>query len=207
MKPYYEEKGITIYCGDCREVLPELGIYDLLLTDPPYGIGNWKAGCADSILTEAEAAEIQKWDIKPSMETLNLCLRSSCKAIIWGGNYFALGPARTLLIWDKQKPGMQFADAEIAWTNLEGLTRIWAGRMNGKQHPTEKPVALMKWCIAKVPWVKGVLDPFMGNGSSLVAAKAMGLRGIGIEKNEKWCELTRKRLKQETLYQVEDFAK
>ena len=102
---------------------------------------------------------------------------------------------------------MNFADCEVAWTNLEGLTRIWAGRMNGKQHPTEKPVALMKWCISKVPWAKNVLDPFCGSGSSLVAAKAMGLQAVGIEKSEKWAELSANRLKQETLYSTEDFAK
>ncbi len=198
-EPYYQDSQITLYHARCEEILPELGIYDLCLTDPPYGIGNWKAGVADSVLTEAEAKEIEEWDVRPPQETLQLCLRSGCKSIIWGGNYFNLGSSPTVLIWDKQKPEMNFADIELAWTNLEGLSRIWAGRMNNKQHPTEKPVALMKWCIAKVSWAKNVLDPFCGSGSSLVAAKAIGLRAVGVEKSEKWCAVAAKRLKQETL--------
>jgi DNA modification methylase len=211
MKPYYEEKGITIYCGDCLEVLPELGIYDLCLTDPPYGIGTWSATGGNS-LSESEADEINEWDTIPEAELLHLVRRSSINMIVWGGNHFMhiLGPCRTPLIWDKGIRGMHFADGEMAWTNFDfGALRIFSfnianGDTKGKRlHPTQKPVNLMKWCLNFLPKARTVLDPFMGSGTTLEACKDAGKSCVGIEINERYCEIAAKRLSQSVLFGVE----
>jgi site-specific DNA-methyltransferase (adenine-specific) len=207
MNPYYSEKGIEIYNADCREVLPELGIYDLCLTDPPYGIGTWSATGGNS-LSQSEAEEINKWDKMPEAELLKLIKRSSINMIVWGGNHFmnVLGSCRTPLIWDKGIRGMHFADGEMAWTNFDfGALRIFSfnvatGDTKGNRlHPTQKPLNLMKWCINFLPKCKTILDPFMGSGTTLEAAKDLGRSAVGIELEEKYCEIAAKRLKQKVL--------
>lgn len=208
IKPYYEERGIVIYNADCREVLPELGIYDLCLTDPPYGIGTWSATGGNS-LSAAEAEEINKWDKVPEIELLKLIKLSSINMIVWGGNHFmhVLGPCRTPLIWDKGIRGMHFADGEMAWTNFDfGALRIFSfnianGDTKGNRlHPTQKPLNLMKWCINFLPKCKTILDPFMGSGTTLEAAKDLGRSCTGIELEEKYCEVAANRLRQNVLY-------
>lgn len=202
IKPYYSEKGITIYHGDCREILPELGIYDLCLTDPPYGIGSWSSTGGNS-LTFAEAVEINEWDNAPDLALFEEIRRSSIHRIIWGGNYFLqhLGPCRAPLIWDKGIRGMHFADGEFAWTSFDfGTLRIFSfnvakGDTKGNRlHPTQKPLNLMKWCLGFLPDSRSVLDPFMGSGTTLVAAKSCGKRAVGIELSEKYCEIAAQRL-------------
>jgi len=207
MKPSYSEKGIEIYNADCREVLPELGIYDLCLTDPPYGIGTWHNTGGNSI-TKEQARDINKWDVAPNEETFKLCLRSCVHAVIWGGNYFGdvLGSCKSPLIWDKGLRGLHLADGEIAWTNFDfGTVRILTFSPNGsdnfgnKYHPTQKPIRLMKWCIGFLPQIKTMLDPFCGSGSTLVAAKQMGKSCVGIEVEEKYVEITANRLRQSVM--------
>ena len=112
-------------------------------------------------------------------------------AIIWGGNFLALPPTKRWLIWDKVNDGMGLADCEIAWTNTDGAIRLfrheWAGFRRGAEkaiarvHPTQKPVALMEWCLGFLPDAKTILDPFMGSGTTLVACQRMGRQGTGIE--------------------------
>jgi site-specific DNA-methyltransferase (adenine-specific) len=212
MTPYYDVGGITIYCGDCRDVLAEQRVqegapFDLLLTDPPYGIGSWSSTGGNSITSE-EAAAINRWDIAPTAEVLRLALSLADHAIVWGGNYFAgdLGRFRSPLIWDKRIRGMHFADGELAWTSFDfGSLRIFelpASRNDARgfrQHPTQKPVELMQWCIAQAKNAHTVLDPFMGSGTTLVAAKNLGRRAIGIEIEERYCEIAARRLSQEVL--------
>lgn len=212
IRPYYQEgkpgKTLTIYHGDCREILPELGIYDLCLTDPPYGIGTWSATGGNSLKPE-EAEEINQWDNSPDAELFDLLRRSSIHRIIWGANYFVqyLGPCRAPLVWDKGIRGMHFADGELAWTSFDsGTLRIFQfnianGDTKGNRlHPTQKPLNLMKWCINFLPKSKTILDPFMGSGTSLHAAKDLGRIAVGIEINEKYCEIAAKRLSQEVLF-------
>ena len=210
MKPYYEHAGITIYHGDCREVLPHLSLVDLVLTDPPYGLGENQR----RVLSRANAAAATdygafSWDKEPPADsTIELTWCAGKYAILWGGNQFTLPLHRGWLVWDKLNSG-DFADCELAWTNLPQAVRIFRHRWNGmirdsendapRVHPTQKPIALMKWCLSFAPEAQTVLDPFMGSGSTLVAAKHGGRRAIGIEIEEKYCEIAAKRLSQEVL--------
>lgn len=211
MKPYYEEKGITIYHGDCREILPSLPKVDLVLTDPPYGLGDkWKSGgwrtgnCGRGRLWDASVSE---WDasIPDFLPQLIECFE---RVIVWGGNYFNLHPASGWLVWDKGAD-MSQAQAELAYTTLDISTRIfrlsplgvWGnGGANDelKEHPTQKPLRLIKWCIGLTD-AQLILDPFMGSGTTLRAAKDLGRQAIGIEIEEKYCEIAANRLRQEVL--------
>ena len=201
--PYYDANGITIYNADCRKVLPWFERFDLLLTDPPYGIdaGNMNIGfSASSRLKRGD------WDKeRPSRGTLEAAVALCDKAVIWGGNYFELPPTRNVLVWDKTSAieGRSFAEAEIAWCSWDAVVRIfrYAPTLMKKVHKTEKPLGLMKWCIGLAGEdVETILDPFMGSGTTLVAAKLEGRKAVGIEINEAYCESAAKRLSQGTLF-------
>jgi DNA modification methylase len=192
-KPYYEHAGITIFHGDCREVLPTLAPVDCLLTDPPYGIyacgGTWNH---KSQLT---------WDRAP-VDCLDQVLAMGRQQIIWGGNYYPLPPSSGWLVWRKPDRVPSAADCELAWTNLDMNTRVfeWSiAATNAERvgHPTQKPLAVMRWSLSFTPDAQTILDPFMGSGTTLVAAKQSGREAIGIEIEERFCELAAKRLSQD----------
>ncbi len=222
MKPYYEFGGISIYHGDSREILPQLGRFDLLLTDPPYGIGASRLAFGSGRVKRglnAKGATYQPkqfaesdWDDRPvDKELLDLCRSRGVGQVIWGGNYFDLPPSMRWLVWDKKNDGTDFADCELAWTNQEKAVRMFRYRWSGmlqehagrfkeeRLHPTMKPLALMKWCLTFFPLAKSVLDPFMGSGTTLRAAKYAGLTAVGIEREEKYCEIAAKRMAQEVM--------
>jgi DNA modification methylase len=205
MKPYYEYGGITIYHGDNREVLPHLPPIDLILTDPPYGIN------ADKMTLGNGKRRVYRgemdWDSEPADVAPLLTLAPN--VVIWGGNYFQVPPSRCWLVWDKGTGDNDYADCELAWTNRDGVVkkffRSWVGA-NAKErkdydryHPTQKPVALMAWCMGFYPDAKVICDPYMGAGSTLRAAKDLGRSAIGIEVEERYCESAAKRLEQEVL--------
>lgn len=211
LKPYYEDAkaGIVIYNADCREVLPQLPAVDLVLTDPPYGIGacNRSDGGVGSISSGSKFYGRMKWDLeRPDDWLMKAVVAAGESAIVWGGNYFSLGASSCWLVWDKQQRDFTFADGELAWTNLEKAVRIFGyprGSLvrEGKVHPTQKPLPLMKWCIDQAGLERGVvLDPFMGSGTTLRAAKDLGLKAIGIEACEEYCERAVGRLAQEVLF-------
>ena len=216
MKPYYEEKGITIYNADCREILPSLPKVDLVLTDPPYGIGEAR-GKNNNRGHRAVAKDygVSNWDDEiPSFEVFQVLRLLAPDQIIWGGNYFVehLTNSSCWLVWDKCPNGSEtdFADCELAWTNLKGAVRrfkwLWSGywqhdmsRKETRVHPTQKPLPLMKWCISLASESQTILDPFMGSGTTLRAAKDLGRQSIGIEIEERYCEIAANRLRQEVL--------
>ena len=194
-QPYYESDGITIYHGDCREILPGLERCDLLLTDPPYGIyacgGKW-----------GHKADLQ-WDRKPA-DNMGQLLGTATDAIIWGGNYFALPPSRGWLVWYKRDSVPSAADVELAWTSFDMNAKlidqtIAATNAERVGHPTQKPLRVMSWCLTLAPRASSILDPFMGSGTTLRAALDLGRRAIGIEIEEKYCEIAAKRLSQGVL--------
>lgn len=220
MKPYYDDgKGIVIYHADCREVLPTLGRVDLVLTDPPYGI--------DIVRSDGKmggtSKDIKRWagQINPVYAPVHgddkpidpaMVLDAGRKHILWGGNYIAdkLPPSPTWLIWYKRINGIQndFSDCELAWSDIGGPARVfqhmWMGMLRDSEqgihlHPTQKPVALMSWCLACVPGIAIVIDPYMGSGPVLEAAKNVGLTAIGIEIEERYCEIAARRLSQQVL--------
>ena len=196
MKPYYEHAGITIYHGDCREILPGLGPVDLVLTDPPYGIGD-KGG------KWGRKAELA-WD-SHVVDGLGFILDAGEEQIIWGGNYYPLPPSRGWLVWYKRDSVPSAADVELAWTSFDMNSRlidqtISATNAERVGHPTQKPLRVMAWCLSFAPDdCHLILDPFMGSGTTLVAAKQLGRRAIGIEIDERYCEIAAKRLEQEML--------
>lgn len=174
----------TLYLGDCRDVLPGLGGVDAVVTDPPYGIGITRS----NRLAVSRGMGGKSWDDEtPDAAFMAQMLARGKQAIVWGGNYFDLPPARCILVWDKQNDGRDFADLEMAWSNIDAVARIFRLRpMNmddGKVHPTQKPVRLMKWCIDKLDAPQTILDPFCGSGSTGVAAVQMGRSFVGIERD------------------------
>lgn len=216
MKPYYEHAGITIYHGDCRDIVPAVyprhsgdqPRFDVLLTDPPYGIGEASGkNVSRTNLAPARDYGISDWD-NTCTDALPI-VRAVCRwHLIFGGNYYDLPPSSCWLVWDKQNSG-DFADAELIWTNLPGAVRLFAFRWNGmlqgcypkevRVHPTQKPLAVIRWVLGQVPSARSVFDPFMGSGSTLVEAKRLGLTAVGIEREESYCELAAERMSQDVL--------
>ena len=198
MKPYYQHAGITIYHGDCAEVIPTLGRFDLLLTDPPYGIGALMKGGKDTGHWGSLSSG-NEWD----MEIPDLSASLSCapKQIIWGGNYFPLPPARCVLAWRKLNAVPTQADFELAWTNLDKPAKMFSsasgGAMKRHGHPTQKPLELIAWCLSLAGDAATVLDPFMGSGTTLRACKDVGKQCVGIDREERYCEIAAKRMEQE----------
>ena len=198
-KPYYSENGITIYNGDCREILPHLEPVDLMLTDPPYGIGERMQGGTWG--SAEKYADFRRWDVAPSAELLAEAIGKGRQAIVWGANYFHMLPSRCWLAWDKQNAVRTMADVEFAWTNLDRPAKrfSWPVGVHAHGHPTEKPLELIKWAIEESRTTGTILDPFMGSGTTLRAAKDLGRKCIGIEIEEKYCEIAVNRLRQEVL--------
>ncbi len=200
MKPYFEQDGCTIYHGDCRDILPQLPKVDLVLTDPPYGLC-WSGGTWARAGKYADAA---RWDRVVSDETLGIVVGSAIDAIIWGGNHYTMNPCRGLLAWFKTSACRTMSDFELAWTTFDRPAKAWTHHNNinnGATHPTQKPVPLMKWCVEQAgDAAQTILDPFMGSGTTLVAARDMGRKAIGIEIEERYCEIAANRLKQGVLF-------
>ena len=187
--------------GDCREVLPLLVKADVVLTDPPYGIGMDGGNVGYKGFNNFEK---KSWDkAPPSEELISAVIAAGSFYIVWGGNYFGLPPARCYLVWDKGAgfKGRSYAESELALTNLDANARTFSydplakGDYRGKQHPTQKPVPLMKWCLGLVPKAASVLDPFMGSGSTGVACAQMGLAFTGIEVDETYFDIACERIR------------
>jgi site-specific DNA-methyltransferase (adenine-specific) len=199
VKPYYEGSGIVIYHGDCADVLPGLGRrFDLMLTDPPYGLGARLAGGTWG----AKYAGGLEWDQRPA--DLSNLLPFADAAVVWGGNYFALPPRRCWLVWRKPDAVRTMADCDLAWTTLDAPSRclsysIAATNAERVAHPTQKPLAVISWCLSHFPGAQTVVDPFMGSGTTLVAAKEHNRTAIGVEIDERYCEIAARRLSQEVL--------
>ena len=205
-KPYYRDDACTIYLGDCRDILPLLPKVDLVLTDPPYGIGHDGKTKSTSNHGGHKGYEFLGWDkLPPTDETLRLALGAGADAVFWGANYFpqVFSASPGWFLWDKGQRIDQ-ADGELAFSTRRGPLRIFtlnrvALAQDGAVHPTQKPEALMRWCLNFFPDAATILDPFMGSGTTLRAAKDLGRKAIGIELEEKYCEIAIKRLRQEVL--------
>jgi DNA modification methylase len=181
-----------LYLGDCRELIPLLPNVDAVVTDPPYGIGE-AAGANKSRGKLAVSKDYghSNWDDQTQDEAIAAAVAKARNAIVFGGNYYDLPPSSCWLVWDKLNGDTDFADCELAWTNLPKAVRrirfMWHGmlRANGEargDHPTQKPIEVMRWCIGHLPETsRTILDPFMGSGTTGVACARMGRRFIGIE--------------------------
>lgn len=200
MREYYKDDWCTIYHGDCKDILPRLDPVDLLLTDPPYGIGEKMKGGTWGFTQQY--VDMRKWDVVPELEVLNACNLKAKYQIVWGGNYFCMPASRCWLVWDKSNAVPTMADCELAWTNFDKPVKRFYGQVakHNYGHPTEKPLNLIKWCINQTPeHCETILDAFMGSGTTLRAAKDLNRKAIGIEIEEKYCEIAAMRLQQEVL--------
>jgi DNA modification methylase len=185
-------EGVTLYLGDCREILPSLPKIDAVVTDPPYGIayvrtaggnGRWNRRNANAPVIGDKV----DFDPSPFLDFTNV--------ILWGANHYAQRlPHGRWLVWDKlgaMNSFDTFSDIEIAWHNKRGAERIFRHMWKGicrdsendaiREHPMQKPVALMCWCIEQCDNPCIILDPFMGSGTTGVAAVKLGRKFIGIE--------------------------
>ena len=197
--------GVTLYLGDCQSILPTLPKHDALITDPPYGIGMHGGKPATSGSHGGRKGyEYGGWDNqRPSAIIFAAMLRLVNHSIIWGGNYFAdmLPATGKWLVWDKGQRISQ-SDGELAWTSFDGALRIYtlnrvALMIDVAEHPTQKPVQLMKWCISLLPAsCMTILDPFAGSGTTGVAAVKMGRKFTGIEISERYFDIACKRIEQ-----------
>lgn len=224
MSCYYDNAGIQIYLGDCREVLPDsiyLEPHYAIVSDPPWGTdtavdssrftrkaNEWWSTSNNELCQPHKpvVGDTEEFDPRPWING---------EAILWGANNFTrhLPHSNGWLIWDKRltlenmaENGWPLGEAELAWTNVIGATRVfrnrWAGLCRSSErgefyHPTQKPIALMAWCFQFVSADALIIDPFMGSGTTLRAAKDLGRKAIGIEIEEKYCEIAAKRLSQE----------
>lgn len=198
-KPYYQDDAVTIYHGDCRQIVPLLGRFDLLLTDPPYGIGLKMKGGTWGMSEKYK--QMQEWDVLPEAEFINALPDYSAKTIIWGGNYFPLPPSPCWLVWDKRNPVPTGADCELAWTNFNKPAKRFSWKVGNHSlgHPTQKPLELFTWCITHAKTAQTILDPFAGSGTTGRAAKDLGRKATLIEREERYCEIAAKRMAQEVL--------
>lgn len=200
----------TLYLGDCAEIIPTLGHVDACVTDPPYGINMDGGNVGYKGFNDFEKLD---WDASPPSKALfNSLFKLSDDQIFWGGNYFELPPTRCVLVWDKGAgfKDRTYAEAELAWTSLDQNVRVFLhdplarGDYKGKHHPTQKPLLVMDWCLSFLPKANTILDPFMGSGTTGVAAVKAKKQFIGIEKHEPYFDICCRRLaeaqKQEGLF-------
>jgi len=188
-------EGVTLYLGDCREILPTLGKFDAVVTDPPYGIGfagqptKWQRRAGH----KAEA-----WDDNVVAD-LPRILGYGGKQVVWGGNYYGLEPSRGWLSWFKPDAPPSMGSIELAWTNLDQNSRqincsISSTNPERVGHPTQKPLAVMMFTLREIGTARTILDPFMGSGTTGVAAAKLGRSFTGIELNETYFDIACRRI-------------
>ena len=200
-----------VYCGDCLELMKQIpdGSIDAVITDPPYGMkqntqGGKRGNLCDAMPRIAVVGDDKPFEPSPWLQFPIVCL--------FGANHYAdkLPASAGWLIWDKRDGGNSdgFSDAELAWTNTLNSARLyhhkWRGMIKASErderrvHPTQKPIALMKWCmdILKIPKGATVLDPFLGSGTTAVACIQTGRNFIGFEIDPDYCAIAERRIKE-----------
>ena len=214
IKQEFEGGRIVLYNADCLDVMREIGDkeIDLVLTDPPYGIGgdslhsNRLKG-SGKLKNRALNAMNTKWDIAPSKKVFDEIFRISKNQIIWGGNYFELPRTRGVICWDKCQPFPNFSAWEMGWTSFNCVARMFKfdNRTGDKIHPTQKPVALISWCLNNHSKKDDLIfDGFLGSGTTAISCIRAKRRLIGCELDneyfEKMCYRIEEELKQGRLF-------
>lgn len=220
LKPYYETELGKLYHGDCLEILPNLKGSSLIITDPPYGKNIAKNGRVGGTKpfgsrTAQGGSQIKvkqyiasDWDKKrPPKEAFELMRKKSINQIIFGGNYFSdyLTSSPCWIVWDKETTG-NFADCELIYTSFNFACRKITWRWNGclriaqeeRFHPTQKPIGLIAEIIERYGQNSpNILDPYLGSGTTAIACERLNRRWIGIEIEERYCAIAKKRIEQE----------
>jgi len=219
MTPYYQDNAVTIYHGDCREIVPTLGRFDLLLTDPPYGI-NYQS----NMRTASQKMDKMVGDYEIDVSVVDIFPDCNCVALFsrwdtapaWSLKLGQRMPVRGQIVWHKACGGMgdlsrsYLLDYEVivyATSNdfaLPGkrhgsVWRCQTDSASSYQHPTQKPVEIMTMCIDRFLVGETILDPFAGSGTTGRAAKDLERKATLIEREEKYCEIAANRMTQETL--------
>ena len=214
-EPQFQRREVigdcTLYLGDCLDVMPMLGEFDAVVTDPPYGIGYSPGGGGKGWTNGVKTfsgKDIIIGDKEPFDPAPLLALRVPC--ILWGANHYAdkLPAKDSWLIWDKREGFCQndFADCEIAWFSEGGPARVFRHLWNGalrksergitRVHPTQKAIAVMEWCLSFLPDARTILDPFMGSGTTGVACVKLGRKFTGIELDPDYFDIACKRIEE-----------
>lgn len=198
MKLYFETKNGVLYHADCMDIIKHCSekMFDICLTDPPYGIGNF-VQTAGNIRVKA----VEWNEHGPSKDFFRIIKKISFNQIIWGANYFnCFDKNGGAIVWVKNQPMPNFSKAEIAACSyhkkVEIYEKTWTNFVNDKKstHPCERTVSIYDWCLDKYCQEGEMIDPFCGSGSSLIAAEKRGMKWIGIEREEQYCEIAAKRL-------------
>lgn len=201
--------GQRLILGDCLEVMPLLGKFDLVLTDPPFGVGNFVQTTGRVRGRGKNIGKKVIWNESAPPPTFFDSLKEMSKhRIIWGANFFNCFEDRGgAIIWDKAQPMPNFSKADIAscthfqkteivripWTNFE------VGRLAETDHPCERPVALYEWCIRYIPKpIKTIFEPFMGSAACIVASMRLGCEATGIELDPDYFDAACKRVDEAT---------
>lgn len=231
MKPYYDRGGITIYHGDCREILPTLGPVDHVITDPPYSEATHNG--ARSLVSDNRmggsgdnAGRIAFDAVDAGFVRRVMALAAPERWTIASLDWRHVGPLECLPpdgmrfvrfgVWVKPDGAPQFTGdrpatgweaiailhklgGKMRW-NGGGNRAVWTHNIAREEHPTAKPLSLLRELILLFTDPgETILDPFGGSGTTLRAAKDLGRKAIGIELEEKWCEVAAERLSQEVL--------
>lgn len=226
MRPYYERDGIAIYCGDCREILPvlSLGADSVVVTDPPYGTGGWRrleAGKGDD---PSASLVVEDWDdgavdwlatVRDTAAVLTFWPPARTSLLLSAAN--ANGFTKHRAVYLRKPDPKPMVGGRISWSVepvwvlsrdgyvLYGKSDWHEARMpranrdaDATGHPYQKPITALTWLIAMTRQSL-IVDPFCGSGATLVAAKQLGRQAVGIDQDERWCEVTAKRLRQSVL--------
>jgi len=194
-------RDCTLYLGDCLEIMPTLSNVDAVVTDPPYGLGTWNNRGAN-LKRPFNSNEIRAWDNPISQNHIDTMIGVSSHQILWGYNYYSdlLPRSKQIYVWNKGVRNMHFNDCELAWcSGWREASRIFDLSPNGlkKDHPTQKPLPLMQWCITRLPKdVDTILDPFMGSGTTGVACVKLGRKFTGIEIEQKYFDIACQRIEE-----------
>lgn len=192
-------EGVTLYLGDCREIVAGLGRFAAVVTDPPYGIGF----AAQPTKWQRRAGQkAETWD-DLTVEGLAEIIALGDKKVVWGGNYYSLPPSRGWLSWFKPDAPPSMGSVEFAWTSLNQNPRqiscsIGATNAERVGHPTQKPLAVMKFTLNEIGAAQSILDPFMGSGTTGVAAVMLGREFAGIEIDPKYFDIACRRIEAAT---------
>jgi len=189
----------TLYQGDCLEIMPTLEPVDAVVTDPPYGLGDWN-NRGTNAARPFDSDKTQAWDKPITSAHVDLMRGMSRHQILWGANYYLdlLRRTKQMFIWNKGIRGMHFNDCEMAWcSQWREASRVFDLSPNGlkKCHPTQKPLSLMRWCVTRLPSNCNIIaDPFMGSGTTGVACAKLGRKFIGIELEPRYFDIACKRI-------------
>jgi site-specific DNA-methyltransferase (adenine-specific) len=209
IKQEFCDGKIVVYNTDCQELMKTLSdnSIDLVLTDPPYGIGgdslhsNRKLKSGGKFKNRALNTMDTSWDIAPAQEVFDEIFRISNNQIIWGGNYFNLPKTRGIICWDKCQPFPNFSAWEMGWTSFNSVARIYKfdNRTGNKIHPTQKPTQLISWCLENYSKENDLIfDGFLGSGTTAISCIKGNRRFIGCELDNKYFDLACERIEYET---------